>query len=480
MPSVMQRVGTPNARHNLENEYRKHLENVNPELSRYNETIRHKSVDDIYAEHLQPAFEKFNAKQKRRDRRLDVKYDCDTFLGYQRALDKLARGSDNAIDKKGRPPIREIVWQFGNPEQGYGSAGQTVESRERIKGMLLEVQQEAERRYPQFAWGDIVFHADEESLDAEDKECGSLHLHSSFVPLCYQNKQGPEVQVAFERCLREMGFPTFEAWKHDLDNIMENVLQKHGLERTVMGNTNEHQDSREFHRQQKLIKQTKELQAEVKDLQEDIQIAETVRDNYQEIADTYREEADTAQAELIEARESLSTAKQEISSLQADKTALQGEIEGMEAQKTKIQQTTAQAYKVLKEHTPKVAALKAERDEIAKVLPEMRQQKAEMERELPVLQERISEAKSELEVVESAVKRKMDEGVGAFGWDGMAERIERARKEADQANRLKALEKRLSLFEQFVTLPPVKPLWEQFQNLLHRDKSRKKEHTIGD
>lgn len=473
MPSVMQRVGTPNARHNLENEYRKHLENVNPELSRYNETVRQKSVEDIYAEHLQPAFEKFNEKQKRRDRRLDVKYDCDTFLGYQRALDKLARASQNSIDQKGRPPIREIVWQFGNPEQGYGSAGQTNESRERIKGMLLEVQQEAERRYPQFVWGDLVFHADEESLDADGKECGSLHLHSSFVPLCFQNKQGPEVQVAFERCLREMGFSTFEAWKHDLDKIMEDVLQKHGLERTVMDNHNEHQDSREFHRQQKLIKQTKELEAEVKDLQEEAQIAESVRDTYQEIADTYREEVDTAHTELLEARESLESAKQEISSLQADKTALRGEIEGMEAQKEKIQQTTIQAYKVLKEQTPKVAALKTERDEIAKTLPEMRQQKAEMERELPVLQEQISEAKSELAVVESAIKRKMDEGAGQFGWDGMAERIERARKEADQANKVKALEKRLSLFEQFVSLPQVRPLWEQFQNLLRRDKTRR-------
>lgn len=473
MPSVMQRVGTPNARHNLENSYRKHLDHVNPELSQYNETIRHKSVEDIYAEHLQPAFEKFNDKQKRRDRRLDVKYDCDTYLGYQRALDKLAKGSDNAIDKKGRPPIREIVWQFGNPEQGYGSAGQTVESRERIKGMLLEVQQEAERRYPQFAWGDVVFHADEESLDADEKECGSLHLHSSFVPLCFKNKQGTEVQVAFERCLREMGFPTFEAWKHDLDNIMETVLQKHGLERTVMGNEEKHQTYREFHRQQTLIRQTKELEAGVKDLQAEIDVAESVKESTWELAEVYKGEAETAHTELLEARESLDTAKQEISSLQAEKTALEGKIEDTEAKKTEIEQKTQQAYRILKEYTPKIAALKSEWETISKNLPEMRQQKAETERELSAMKEQISEAKAELEVVESAIKRKMDEGQGQFGWDGMAERIERARKEADQANRMKALEKRLSLFEKFVSLPQVRPLWEQFQHLLHKDKNRK-------
>lgn len=473
MPSVMQRVGTPNARHNLENEYRKHLDNVNPELSKYNETIRQRSIEDIYAEHLQPAFEKFNAKQKRRDRRLDVKYDCDTFLEYQRALDKQARASQNSIDQKGRPPIREIVWQFGNPEQGYGSANQTVESRKRIKGMLLEVQQEAERRYSQFVWGDIVFHADEESLDADEKECGSLHLHSSFVPLCFQNKQGTEVQVAFERCLREMGFSTFEAWKHDLDNIMENVLQKHGLERTVMGNTNEHQDSREFHRQQKLIKQTKELEAEVKDLQEDISISESVIESNQEIAEIYREQADETHTELIIVTESLNSAKQEVKSLQEDKTVLEGEIMSLEAKKEETQRVLTVAEKSLKESAPKIATLKREMTEIKEKLPEMRQQKAEMERELPVLQKQISEAKAELEVVESAIKRKMEDGSAQFGWGGMSERIERARKEAAQVNKMRAMEKRLSLFEQFVSLPQIKPLWEQFQKLFSKEKSRK-------
>lgn len=262
MPSVMQRVGTPNARHNLDNEYRKHLDNVDPELSRYNQVISHRSVEEIYQEFLQPSFDAFNERQKRKDRRLDVKYGCSSYLEYQRALDAKAKASSNAIDKKGRPPIREIVWQYGNPEQGYGSNNQTPESREKIMAMLLECQQEAEQRYSQLVWGDKVFHADEVSTDAKNKKHGSLHLHSSFVPLCFKNKQGPDVQVAFERCLHEMGFESFNAWKHDLDQLMEDVLHRHGLERTVMDNHEKHQESSEYHRQQKEIRRTKDLQKE--------------------------------------------------------------------------------------------------------------------------------------------------------------------------------------------------------------------------
>lgn len=263
MPSVMQRIGTPNPRHNLDNAYRSRLENVDPELSQYNEVIRRKSVEEIYQEILQPGFEAFNARQTRKDRRLDLKWNSPTYLEYQRALDKKARESKNKIDKKGKPPIREIVWQIGNPEQGFGSKGQTTVSREKIKLMLLECQVRAEARYTQLAWGDIVFHADEVSIDADDKDHGSIHLHSSFVPLCYNNKQGPDVQVAFERCLHEMGFESFAAWKQDLDSIMEEVLHEYGLERTYMNNHEKHQDSTQWHRQQAEIRRTKELEKKV-------------------------------------------------------------------------------------------------------------------------------------------------------------------------------------------------------------------------
>lgn len=271
MPSVMQCIGTPNGRHNMEISYRETLEHVVPELCQYNEIIEKKSVEEIYKEYLQPSFEKFNEKQKRKDRRLDVKYNCTTYLEYQRELDKRARQSSNEITKQGRPPIREIVWQFGNPEEGYGSLNQTDESRRNIKGMLLECHEIAKERYSQLAWGDVVFHADESSVDAEGKEHGSLHLHVSFVPLCYKNKQGTDVQVAFERCLEEMGFSTFEAWKHDLDNIMETVLERHGLERTLVNNNEKHQDSKEFHRQQQKKKETREMEQKLETVRSDLE-----------------------------------------------------------------------------------------------------------------------------------------------------------------------------------------------------------------
>ena len=109
MPSVMQRVGTPNAQHNFDLNYRKQLPHVDPSLSQYNEVVRSRTVDELYAKHLQPAFDAFNEKQKRKDRRLDVKYGVSTYLDYQRELDKQGRASKNSIDQKGRPPILQYT-----------------------------------------------------------------------------------------------------------------------------------------------------------------------------------------------------------------------------------------------------------------------------------------------------------------------------------------------------------------------------------
>ena len=117
--------------------------------------------------------------------------------------------------------------------------------------------------------------------------------------------------------------------------------------------------------------------------------------------------------------------KQELSTMQEKRDALQAEIERLEEAKNRADQT---------------------------------------------MQQRISEAKSELSVVETAIKEKMTEGAGKFGWDGMAKRIEHARKEAEKANRLNLLEK-------FVSLPQIQPIFEQFCKMLHRSHEKGRDIT---
>lgn len=198
------------------------------------------------------------------------------------------------------------------------------------------------------------------------------------------------------------------------------VGEKYGLERGVEGSERTHLSEARF-KEKKALEMANEHGA---------------------IAQELRIIAEDCKQELSEVTRSLETVKQELSTMQDRKDTLQGEIERLEAID---KQTKARVYEALEKQKPVLLDL----------------------------QKRISEAKSELSVVETAVKEKKAEGAEKFGWDGMAERIERARKEVGKDNHIKALEARISLLERFISLPQVKPLWEQFQALIGRKKPQK-------
>ena len=198
------------------------------------------------------------------------------------------------------------------------------------------------------------------------------------------------------------------------------VGEKYGLERGVEGSERTHLSEARF-KEKKALEMANEHGA----IAQELQII-----------------AEDCKQELSEATRSLETVKQELSTMQDRKDTLQGEIERLEAID---KQTKVRVHEALEKQKPVLLDL----------------------------QKRISEAKSELSVIETAVKEKKAEGTEKFGWDGMAERIERARKEAGKDNRIKALEARINLFERFISLPQVKPLWEQFQALIGRKKPQK-------
>lgn len=198
------------------------------------------------------------------------------------------------------------------------------------------------------------------------------------------------------------------------------VGEKYGLERGVEGSERTHLSEARF-KEQKALEMANEHGA----IAQELQII-----------------TEDCKRELSETTRSLETVKQELSTMQDRKDTLQGEIERLEAID---KQTKVRVHEALEKQKPVLLDL----------------------------QKRISEAKSELSVVETAAKEKKAEGTEKFGWDGMAERIERARKEAGKDNHIKALEARISLLERFISLPQVKPLWEQFQALIGRKKPQK-------
>lgn len=201
------------------------------------------------------------------------------------------------------------------------------------------------------------------------------------------------------------------------------VGEKYGLERGVEGSERTHLSEARF-KEQKALEMANEHGA---------------------IAQEFRVLAEDCKQELSEATRSLETVKQELSTTQDRKDALQGEAERLKA----LNNQTADKIREATEAIKKYSSI------------------------LLDLQNQLNEAKSELSMVETAVKEKKAEGAEKFGWNGMTERIERARKEAGKDNHIKALEARVSLFERFISLPLIKPHWEEFQARMGRKKPQK-------
>lgn len=201
------------------------------------------------------------------------------------------------------------------------------------------------------------------------------------------------------------------------------VGEKYGLERGVEGSERTHLSEARF-KEQKALEMVNEHGA----------IAQELR----VLAEDYKQE-------LSEATRSLETVKQELSTMQDRKDALQGEVERLKALNNQTADKIREANEAIKKYSSTLLNL----------------------------QNQLNEAKSELSVVETAIKEKKAEGTEKFGLNSVIERIGRARKEINKDNHIKALEARISLFERFISLPLVKPLWEEFQAFISKEKPQK-------
>lgn len=201
------------------------------------------------------------------------------------------------------------------------------------------------------------------------------------------------------------------------------VGEKYGLERGVEGSERTHLSEARF-KEQKALEMVNEHGA----------IAQELR----VLAEDYKQE-------LSEATRSLETVKQELSTMQDRKDALQGEAERLKALNNQTADKIREANEAIKKYSSTLLNL----------------------------QNQLNEAKSELSVVETAIKEKKAEGTEKFGLNSVIERIGRARKEINKDNHIKALEARISLFERFISLPLVKPLWEEFQAFISKEKPQK-------
>ena len=213
MPSISISKGKGSLNHNLR---KFKLENVDESRTHLNIILQEPRLEEVYRDLFDEALERYNAKQKRSDRKIK------NYLQHIR-------------NSKQEKVFHELVVQIGdhNNQEDYSS-------------LLVEYAKDFERRNPQMRIISAVVHMDE----------ATPHLHLDYVPFITGQKRGLDTRVSNDKAIKQMGYADWLSWKNSEFNALENILERHGLERDVKNNRDRHRTVDGYKQEQRLIEQS--------------------------------------------------------------------------------------------------------------------------------------------------------------------------------------------------------------------------------
>lgn len=246
--SVRMEKSMTNLRHNnrnlTEEEYKQPAhEHIIRERTKDNIVIKHSTIQEAYQEVFGEAVEAYNAKQKRKDRKIDDYY---LHVYHSKTLDLQ----------------REMIIGLGN-KQDWDELG--YEKKKEAGQLIKEVIEDfIEDKKDHIHVYNAVIHLD---------EAGAPHAHINFIPLAHGYKNGLETQPSWTKSLAQMGYPgkgrkPFMAFRETEVERIGRIAKKYGIERKL-GETNDIADVRMYKKVKELEKQAKAKEAEIEGLEQD-------------------------------------------------------------------------------------------------------------------------------------------------------------------------------------------------------------------
>ncbi|MDE6088542.1 MAG: plasmid recombination protein, partial [Oscillospiraceae bacterium] len=176
-----------------------------------NVTFISKSIGEVYEELFGEAVERYNARQKRNDRKIHGIY-------YEHLFHcKPSNSVITASDK--RKSFYEDVVQIGKMEDsGYGT-----EDFQLVTDCLTEYMNGFQERNPNFHVFNAVLHMDE----------ATPHLHIDYIPIGHY-KRGMDTQNGIAQALKEMGYgdgkQAIARWRVAEVEVLNKICRSHGIE----------------------------------------------------------------------------------------------------------------------------------------------------------------------------------------------------------------------------------------------------------
>lgn len=194
------------------------------------------NLREVYHELFDKALERYNAKQKRSDRKIDDYYE------------KIRQGRQEKL-------FHELIVQVGNREDsGYGKR----DSFEAIWS-LEDYMEGFQQRNPNLRVFNAVLHMDE----------ATPHLHIDFVPFSTGNTRGLETKVSFKGAMKAQGFvgtgrqdTEWNRWVRHEKECLAEIMEKYHVEWLQKGTHEKHLSVYDFEKKMR--------KAEVEELEQTI------------------------------------------------------------------------------------------------------------------------------------------------------------------------------------------------------------------
>lgn len=213
-----------NIRHNnrelTEKEFRSDAhKHIQREKSKYNIQIFKRDIKDVYHELFDDALNTYNAKQKRKDRKIDDYY-------------KHVQKSKN-LDLQ-----REFIVTVGNKSDWERLS---FEEKKEVGEALERYVRDFNERHNNMTIYNAIVHLD---------ESGAPHAHFNVVPTANGYKNGLAVQPSFRKALEQEGFgpsgkEQFKAFRNAEIHRLHEFVHEIGIDRKA-GQTNDIRDMREY------------------------------------------------------------------------------------------------------------------------------------------------------------------------------------------------------------------------------------------
>mgnify|MGYP000600485997 CR=1 FL=1 len=242
--------------------------NVDPERSIYNVQFCNTSIKKVYHELFDEALERYNAKQKRSDRKIDNYYE------------KIRQSKQEKL-------FHEVILQIGNKDDMNSKS----KEGELAKEILIDYMQDFHETKSEYS---IVFsahlHMDEETP----------HIHIDFVPFIRNSKRGLDTRVSLKGALAEQGFKggtrgatEWNQWMESEKQELSKVMERYDVQWKHLGTHNKHLSVLDFEKQ--------ERQKEVAQLEQTLSDNKVELNNilYQQIMAEEKNRADSKEGEVI-------------------------------------------------------------------------------------------------------------------------------------------------------------------------------------